>query len=121
MHDRNYPDVEQWEDKNKHITNKIENFKKLIKEALTPDYLKEGFYSTPQDMEDSGLNIIPRDQLHANKLKDVLKNTDLYYEWDVREGYFFFPEEEDGYDQLEIEIQNLMDENNIQGYIEGVF
>ena len=38
-----------------------------------------------------------------------------------REGYFFFPEKEDGYDQLEMAIQELMDDYNIQGYIEGVF
>ena len=83
--------------------------------------IDEGFYSSPSDLEDSGLNVIPKDQIHANKLQDALENSGLYGEWNPREGYFFFPEEEDGYDQLEMEIQDLMDENNIQGYIEGVF
>ena len=81
----------------------------------------EGFYSSPSDLEDSGLNVIPKDQIHANKLQDALKNSGLYGEWNPREGYFFFPEEEDGYDYLEEKIQELMDDYNIQGYIEGVF
>merc|ERR1712167_408789 len=80
-----------------------------------------GFYSSPSDLEDSGLNVIPKDQIHANKLQDALEDSGLYGEWNPREGYFFFPEKEDGYDQLEMEIQELMDDYNIQGYIEGVF
>ena len=81
----------------------------------------EGFYSSPSDLEDSGLNVIPKDQIHANKLQDALEDSGLYGEWNPREGYFFFPEEEDGYDYLEEKIQELMDDYNIQGYIEGVF
>ena len=85
----------------------------------------EGFYSSPSDLEDSGLNVTPKDQIHFNKLKDALEVSSLYAEENEatsgREGYFFFPEEEDGYDQLEMEIQELMDDYNIQGYIEGVF
>jgi len=83
--------------------------------------IDEGFYSSPSDLEDSGLNVIPKDQIHANKLQDALEDSGLYGEWNAREGYFFFPEKEDGYDQLEMEIQELMDDYNIQGYIEGVF
>jgi len=83
--------------------------------------LNEGFYSSPLDMDETGLNVRPKDQIHANMLKDALENSGLYAEWNAREGYFFFPEEQDLYDQLEMEIQDLMDENNIQGYIEGVF
>jgi hypothetical protein len=83
--------------------------------------IDEGFYSSPSDLEDSGLNVIPKDQIHANKLQDALEDSGLYGEWNPREGYFFFPEEEDGYDYLEEKIQELMDDYNIQGYIEGVF
>ena len=83
--------------------------------------IDEGFYSSPSDLEDSGLNVIPKDQIHANKLQDALEDSGLYGEWNPREGYFFFPEKEDGYDQLEMAIQELMDDYNIQGYIEGVF
>ena len=83
--------------------------------------VSEGFYSSPSDMDETGLNVRPKDQIHANMLKDALENSGLYAEWNAREGYFFFPEEQDLYDQLEMEIQNLMDENNIRGYIEGVF
>jgi hypothetical protein len=83
--------------------------------------VSEGFYSSPSDMDETGLNVRPKDQIHANMLKDALENSGLYAEWNAREGYFFFPEEQDLYDQLEMEIQDLMDENNIRGYIEGVF
>ncbi len=87
--------------------------------------IDEGFYSSPSDLEDSGLNVIPKNEIHFNKLKDALRDSSLYAEENEaisgREGYFFFPEEEDGYDQLEMEIQELMDDYNIQGYIEGVF
>ena len=83
--------------------------------------IDEGFYSSPSDLEDSGLNVILKDQIHANKLQDALEDSGLYGEWNPREGYFFFPEKEDGYDQLEMAIQELMDDYNIQGYIEGVF
>lgn len=94
----------------------LSNWAKSIKESVD-----EGFYSSPSDLEDSGLNVIPKDQIHANKLQDALEDSGLYGEWNPREGYFFFPEKEDGYDQLEMEIQELMDDYNIQGYIEGVF
>ena len=83
--------------------------------------VNEGFYFQPSDMDETGLNVRPKDQIHANMLKDALENSGLYAEWNAREGYFFFPEEQDLYDQLEMEIQDLMDENNIRGYIEGVF
>jgi len=83
--------------------------------------MNEGFYSSPSDLDETGLNVRPKNQIHANMLKDALENSGLYAEWNAREGYFFFPEEQDLYDQLEEEIQMLMDENNIQGYIEGVF
>ena len=97
------------------------NFGMYEGEAVPLDMpmVNEGFYSSPSDLEDSGLNVIIKNEIHFNKLKNALKNSDLSAE--EREGYFFFPEKEDGYDQLEMEIQDLMDENNIQGYIEGVF
>ena len=88
----------------------MKNFKEFINE-----------FEISEASSDSGLNVTPRDRHHANKLKKVLKNSDLYYEWDAREGHFFFPEEESGYDELEIEIQDLMDEHDILGYIEGIF
>ena len=99
------------------------NFGMYEGEAVPLDMpmVDEGFYSSPSDLEDSGLNVIPKDQIHANKLQDALENSGLYGEWNPREGYFFFPEEEDGYDYLEEKIQELMDDYNIQGYIEGVF
>ena len=40
--------------------------------------IDEGFYSSPSDLEDSGLNVIPKDQIHANKLQDAFEDSGLY-------------------------------------------
>jgi hypothetical protein len=113
--DRVRSEIEPWDEYD------LSNWNALVRKAKAQGKINEGFYSSPSDLEDSGLNVIPKDQIHANKLKDALENSGLYGEWNPREGYFFFPEEEDGYDYLEEKIQELMDDYNIQGYIEGVF
>ena len=82
---------------------------------------KEGFYSTPSDMDEEGLIVRPKDQIHANTLKDAAEDAGFYVEWNAREGYLFFPEKEENYDNLEMELQDLMDENNVQADIEGIF
>jgi len=70
---------------------------------------------------DSGLMVIPRDQIEANELSDLFEEEGLYAEWDVRNGYFFLPEEEEMYDELEIQIQTILDDNDLNARIEGVF
>ena len=99
----------------------IFNFKRLKSNIKIDEGFKDYLGYSDHTRSDSGLNVIPKDQIHANKLSDAIEDSGMYAEWNTREGYFFFPEEEDRYDQLEMEIQDLMDENNIQGYIEGVF
>lgn len=117
--DRVRNEIEPWDEYD------LSNWNALVRKAKAQGKINEGFYSSPSDLEDSGLNVIPKNEIHFNKLKDALRDSSLYAEENEatsgREGYFFFPEEEDGYDQLEMDIQDLMDENNIQGYIEGVF
>lgn len=82
-------------------------------------YLREGFYSTSSDLPESGLIVRPKDRNHLERLRQALDNSDLYGE--QQDDYFFFPEEEETYDALETEIQNLLDENDIQAEIEGVW
>merc|ERR1712127_159195 len=113
--DRVRSEIEPWDEYD------LSNWNALVRKAKAQGKINEGFYSSPSDLEGSGLNVIPKDQIHANKLQDALENSGLYGEWNAREGYFFFPEEEDGYNYLEEKIQELMDDYNIQGYIEGVF
>ena len=45
----------------------------------------------------------------------------MHAEWDARYGYFLFPEEEDNYDELELEISKQLDKLNINYRIEGIF
>ena len=113
--DRVRSEIEPWDEYD------LSNWNALVRKAKAQGKINEGFYFQPSDMEDSGLNVIPKDQRHASKMVSALEDSGLHAEWNAREGHFFFPEEEDGYDQLEMDIQDLMDENNIQGYIEGVF
>lgn len=70
---------------------------------------------------ETGLMFIPKTQVGANKMNAALQGSGLSAEWNAREGYFLFPEEEENYDTLEDEIQKLADENEIDGRIEGIF
>jgi hypothetical protein len=70
---------------------------------------------------ETGLMFIPRTQGGANKMNTALQGSGLSAEWNTREGYFLFPEDEENYDALEVEIQKLADENGIDGRIEGIF
>lgn len=72
-------------------------------------------------MSDSGLTFTPRSTSDATKLRNALDDSDFHYEWNAREGYFFFPEEEVNYDALESDLQQIVDDNNVQGYFEGLF
>ena len=94
-----------------------EKLKKQISSHPKTSLLKEDH----NEGNESGLMVIPRDQISANELSDLFDEDRIYYEWDVREGYFFLPEEEDMYDELELQIQNILDNNNINARIEGIF
>jgi len=71
--------------------------------------------------ERSGLHVYPRTQEDRQKLGQVIDDSGLYAEYDVREGCYFFPEEEDLYDGLEKEIDELLNLNDINARIEGVW
>lgn len=70
---------------------------------------------------ETGLTFTPRSSMDATKFRNALDDSDFHYEWNAREGYFFFPEEEDTYDALESELQSIVDMNNVNGYFEGIF
>jgi len=107
--------------------NKVKEATIINPEDLPEDEIEDSFGNKIRvreigvDIEEEGLIVRPKDQVHANMLNNAIEESGLHAEWDVKEGHFFFPEEEDLYDVLEEEIQNLMDENNIQASIEGVF
>ena len=71
--------------------------------------------------EETGLMVSFRSPADATAFRDALSNSDLTYEWNAREGYFFFPEEEEMYDELEGIIEKVMNHIGVYGSIEGVF
>ena len=78
-------------------------------------------YSELENTTDSGLMVTGTSQLDNNKLRDAFEDAGLYAIWDVREGYWFLPEDEENYDQLEEQIQDILDELDLNASIEGIF
>jgi len=70
---------------------------------------------------ETGLTFTPRSSMDATKFQNALDDSDFHYEWNAREGYFFFPEELDTYDALELELQRIVDMNDVNGHFEGIF
>lgn len=71
--------------------------------------------------QESGLILKGRTTEDNTKIAEMIEDYELHAEWNAREGFWFFPEEEDLYDSLEKIIQDGLDEYDINGYIEGVF
>lgn len=90
--------------------------RKLVERVVREQrrFLKE------QDSE-SGLNVYPRTLEDSRKIKEIIDNSDYYAEWNASEGYFFFPEKESLYDELEKELEDLFSGEEVRYYIEGVF
>lgn len=77
--------------------------------------------SLRESKEETGLMIKGRTRSDNQKIDDILDDLDLYAEWDAKEGYFFLPEEEDMFDELEMMIQKEFDKRNVNAHFEGVF
>jgi hypothetical protein len=73
------------------------------------------------ESQETGLIIKGKTDLDSIDIKRTLDNSDLYYEWDSVEKYFFLPEEEDLYKALEAEIDQLLSQTEATYYIEGIF
>ena len=70
---------------------------------------KEGLYVTGRTREDN------------QKIDEMIDKEGLYAEFNVREGYWFFPEEKDMYDALEKQLENYFAEYGINARFEGIF
>lgn len=71
--------------------------------------------------KETGLMVIGRTRIDNNNIEDVLDELGLYGEWNSREGYWFLPEEEDMYDELEDQLQAAFNKAGINARFEGVF
>jgi len=73
------------------------------------------------EVTETGLMVIPHTNADANKIQKWVDKSGMYGEWDAREGYFLFPEEEDGFDELETELTKELNKLGVNYHIEGVF
>ena len=72
-------------------------------------------------MKNTGLIVTGKTQIDNNLIQDVIADSDFYGEFDVREGYWFFPEETENYDALEIALTEIFESANINARFEGVW
>jgi hypothetical protein len=70
---------------------------------------RTGLYVTGRTIEDN------------TRIGKMAEETGLHGEWNAREGYWFFQEDEEMYDALEKVIQDGLDEYQINARIEGIF
>lgn len=68
----------------------------------------------------SGLIVKGRTPADNHKLDLVFLSSGLYAEWNAVEGWFFLPEDESMYDQLEEEIQEELRGREIYFRIESI-
>jgi exosome complex RNA-binding protein Csl4 len=73
-----------------------------------------------ESQSESGLNVIPKNPKDLLKLSKALENSDFYGEL-IDNEYYFFPEEEENYDQLELDLDEFLRRHNINYTIEGVW
>ena len=75
----------------------------------------------PINESERGLMVFGHSRSDTYAIQQFIDDSDLHAEWDARYGYFLFPEEEDNYDELELEISKQLDKLNINYRIEGIF
>jgi hypothetical protein len=84
-------------------------------------YYEESVNSVKEAKSESGLMVFGKTNLDNNKIGDWLDDSDYTAEWNAREGYWLFPEEEDGYDALEAELEKAFTKARINARFEGIF
>jgi hypothetical protein len=84
-------------------------------------YYEESVNHVKEAKGESGLMVFGKTNLDNNKIGDWLDDSDYTAEWNAREGYWLFPEEEDGYDALEAELEKAFVKARINARFEGIF
>ena len=70
---------------------------------------------------ETGLQVTPKTREDAIVINEAIANSEFYTEYNSEFGFYFFPEDEDNYDELEAQIDDLFDGLNVNYRIEGVF
>lgn len=96
---------------------KLTEFRKLIREEVRR-VVKE---SSRDDFDGTGLIVQGRTQIDNNEISDFVDASDYHGVWNAKEGYWFFPEDEETLDDLEMELSREFDNRGINYRIEGQF
>ena len=70
---------------------------------------------------ETGLKVTPKTREDAIVINEAIANSDFYTEYNSEFGFYLFPEEEENYDELEAQIDDLFCGLNVNYRIEGVF
>lgn len=97
----------------------IEKLNELIKDVLKRPIVKN-LNEYRDEGEENGLNLVFNNVKDYTRAKEVFQQSDLYFE-DEYPSHFFFKEDPENYDELEKVIQDILNKNNLNGYIEGVW
>jgi hypothetical protein len=94
----------------------LKAFNEFIDEIdrLAPQKLKENMSG------ESGIMVFGRTPIDNNAIGEFIEEEDYYAEWN-REGFWFFPEQEDSYDDLEKALDREFAERGINARFEGIF
>jgi hypothetical protein len=85
------------------------------------DILKGRGIELKEYISESGLMVFGRTPLDNNAIGDYLDETDYYATWNAEYGYWFFPEQEKFYDELENELSQDFNKLGIDARFEGIF
>jgi hypothetical protein len=72
-------------------------------------------------MKTSGLMLFPGFREGATVIAQIIESSDFYAEYNHEFGCFFFPENEESYDTLESDLDELLAGSDVSYRIEGVF
>lgn len=79
-----------------------------------------GVVSEVEQDNRTGLYVTGRTPADNTRIHKMAEEMGLHGEWNAREGYWFFQEDEEMYDELEKIIQKGLDEYQIDARIEGI-
>jgi hypothetical protein len=109
-------EIKQLESYKAKVTKMYEKVTKSAKKEVIDEELNEG-----NDFEGTGLIVVGRTQIDNNLIDSVIEDTDYYGIWNTREGYWFFPEDEETLDELEMALSREFDNKGINARFEGQF
>lgn len=70
---------------------------------------------------ETGLQLIPRTREDLRIINEILQESEFSTEYNSEFGFFLFLEEEENYDSLEEQINELLEGVDIRYRIEGIF